>query len=610
MSAKSDNSLLKNSGDQCDPKEIALKSFFLGPQAENINWLMALVNEVLLHWADWRKSLYPSDGLSVSLFDQQSKPFIEQKIKISKITRELLTRFEEEIPKFSPRYVGHMFSEVSLPALMGHLITLLHNPNNISGESSRVGTQIEDEAVGFLREMVGYPIKPCSGHFTSGGTLANFEALVRARARASQWLSVYCAEAVRNPVKKLSVFQAAQCGWKNFDSLASHLEKNGVKSRDILKWDFLNSGPYDYSGDFLNQFNAPFQAPVFLVPENKHYSWKKACTTLGFGKDSLWPISLTDRGVLSIKSLSDLIQKAEREDRTIVMVVSVLGSTELGSIDPVHEVQALLDEWKNKKGIHIWHHVDGAYGGFYRALDLSRTKVITEASRQALLAVAQVDSITLDPHKLGYVPYSSGAIIVRNARDYRCKSIEDAPYIDFDENIDRGQFTIEGSRSAAGAVATWMLAKSMGLKPDGYGLLLERTTRICREFDSMLRESKLGVQIAPGCDTNIICFICAKKGEALSVSNQKTLDVYRQLSKPSSDFFVSKTALSQKIHGDFLKPWFKNWQPKEDQDEVVLIRMCMMNPFFGSHEANVYYPQYFLDVLNKTLCGVPMDRSI
>lgn len=43
-----------------------------------------------------------------------------------------------------------MFSEISMPALLGHIITLLHNPNNISSEPSTVGTEIEKDAIHFL----------------------------------------------------------------------------------------------------------------------------------------------------------------------------------------------------------------------------------------------------------------------------------------------------------------------------------------------------------------------------------------------------------------------------------------------------------------------------
>src|SRR5690606_16290989 len=46
----------------CDPREIALKSFFLGPQAENAGWIGELLSKSFNQWVSWRRSLYPADG--------------------------------------------------------------------------------------------------------------------------------------------------------------------------------------------------------------------------------------------------------------------------------------------------------------------------------------------------------------------------------------------------------------------------------------------------------------------------------------------------------------------------------------------------------------------
>src|SRR3989344_5404911 len=167
----------------CDPKDIALKCFFLGPQAENGPWVSQSIQEILSSWYQWRQSLFPQDGNAISQNDQDSSYFVEYQGNFNQQLKILLQRFEAEIPKFSPRYIGHMFSEISLPALIGHFITLLHNPNNVSSESSLVGTEIEKESITALCKMVGFKELEACGHFTSGGTIANFEAYLRARER-------------------------------------------------------------------------------------------------------------------------------------------------------------------------------------------------------------------------------------------------------------------------------------------------------------------------------------------------------------------------------------------------------------------------------------------
>lgn len=520
----------------CDPREIALKSVFLGPQGENTPWVMKLVSETLERWASWRSSRFPSDGNAISPSDQNEPEFLARRERFRNTTHELLTRFEKEVPKFSPRYVGHMFSEISLPALMGHIVALLHNPNNISGEASRVGIQIEDEAIGYLLSMVGFPASG-AGHFTSGGTLANFEALLRARARSDSF----------RPVE-------------------------------------------------------PGRPPVVLVPENKHYSWVKGCHLMGLPQGALWPIPLDEEGRLSIQALRELLQRAAQERRQVMLVVSVAGTTELGGVDPIGEVQDVLDEWETSSGSPIWHHVDAAYGGFFRTLDLGNTAALPARAASALLAIPRATSVTLDPHKLGYVPYASGAFLTQDKGDYFGLSTPDAPYIDFDRSVDRGPFTIEGSRSAAGASAMWMTAKTLGLNPEGYGLLLERTLRIRNRLAARLEASGLPVRVAPGCDTNVLCFACPKKGETLQDSNVRTLRVFEAFSpRGHGDFTVSKTALRWPAYGSLLDRWTSSWSAIRDANELVLVRMCLMNPFFDSMEMEVNFSDLFLSRLQELL---------
>jgi glutamate/tyrosine decarboxylase-like PLP-dependent enzyme len=105
---------------------------------------------------------------------------------------------------------------------------------------------------------------------------------------------------------------------------------------------------------------------------------------LGLKRDALWPIELDQEGKLSVDHLKRLLDRAIVKGRPVLMVVSVVGTTELGGIDPVHKVQDVLDHWKKGSGIHIWHHVDAAYGGYLRTLDLKNTPSLSLQNRNAL----------------------------------------------------------------------------------------------------------------------------------------------------------------------------------------------------------------------------------
>ena len=130
--------------------ETELKCFFLGPQAENGDWIKEEIQSILNHWIQWRQSLFPGDGQAIPISERKTNEFKARKKRFSETIRELESRLENETPKFTPRYIGHMVSEVSLPAIFGHLMTLLHNPNNATSEVSKVGSQLESEAIQFL----------------------------------------------------------------------------------------------------------------------------------------------------------------------------------------------------------------------------------------------------------------------------------------------------------------------------------------------------------------------------------------------------------------------------------------------------------------------------
>ncbi len=582
----------------CRAAEIALKGLFLGPQAENRDWVAEQVAILLESWFNWRRQSFPQDGSAISREDMLGAEYCERRKNTEDVLKYLTALFEKEIPKFSPRYIGHMFSEISLPALFGHILTLLHNPNNISGESSKVGTFIEEEAVQALMKMCGFTQKGV-GHFTSGGTIANFEALYRARARSFSWLSTALAAGEN------SLFNGAVSGWDHYESHSESLRKAASEFHP------LQGNPFQAAQRIAERTRRPFLGPVLLVPEHKHYSWVKAANVFGLGAESFWAVRLDGQGRMDVADLERQILRAETEDRPILMIVSVLGTTELGMIDPIHKVQDLLDHYRETRNWHFWHHIDAAYGGFLCSLpgpDQSVNQVLSPESLLALASVSRVTSLTIDPHKLGYVPYSSGTFLAANPRDY-FQNHFGGPYVNFriqKELPDKGPFTLEGSRSAAGAVATWMTAKCIGLSQEGYGKIIARTIQLKTEFEQKLRETVVNLRLVPAPDSNLIGFCIARPGESLSETNARTLQIFKAFHEPKEEvFFVSKTHLHRDNYKAYIENIVGSWDGVIDCDEIVLIRLCIMNPFFKSKEMDVDYQSLFIDSLRKILAPGP-----
>ena len=561
------------------------KAYFLGPKAENEAWVRAEFQAILDYWFRWRKGLFPDDPAAISRQEQLAPDYLRERSRLTSALEELNQLLEGELPKFPPRYIGHMVSELALPALFGHFATLLHNPNNTTREASRIGSLIEDDLIKMLSSMVGYDPKVATGHVTGGGTVANFEAMWRARFRQDHWLALALYLAEEENVK-LRLFEAAHMGWKRFHDLVGEYNIDG---NNLRSYSAIAGNPYHFGERMSHCFGTAYRGPVILVPQNKHFSWQKGTNIFGFGESAFWPVALDDNGKLDISSLKQAIAKAREERRPILMVVSIAGTTETGEIDPVHKVQACLDEYRREMGWDIWHHVDAAYGSFMCSmLRGANGSPLTEENQAALAALGAAHSVTVDPHKHGYVPYACGAILVKDEDCYTVSSFN-APYLDRQDgqanhrSQDRWSTTLEGSRPATGAAATWLTGRSLGFDAKGLGRIIADTIAACRTFKKEMCDTLPYFRPLEPTDTNILCFSLAETGEALSDVNERTAALY-ELIYQSDGFSVSKTTLALDLQQGIIRQHVTQYNGDLDDDKLVLIRCVFMNPFWGDED--------------------------
>ncbi|MEW2397986.1 aminotransferase class V-fold PLP-dependent enzyme [Streptomyces sp. NPDC046862] len=81
------------------------------------------------------------------------------------------------------------------------------------------------------------------------------------------------------------------------------------------------------------------------------------------------------------------------------LLVATAGTTDTGTVDPLPQLADLA------RREDVWFHVDAAYGGFFR---------LTARGAERLAGMEQADSITLDPHKTLFMPFGTGALVVRD----------------------------------------------------------------------------------------------------------------------------------------------------------------------------------------------------
>jgi glutamate/tyrosine decarboxylase-like PLP-dependent enzyme len=186
----------------------------------------------------------------------------------------VLSQLEHGIVQMSnPRYFGLFNPGASFPAQCADHITALFNPQLASSASSPVPVELEAFMIRQMAACAGYP-NDATGHFTTGGSEANFTALIAALTRAHR----------------------------------------------------------DFASDGVRAFAAPV---TFYTSRDCHIAWLKIAHQAGVGRTALRLIATDGRGCMDVGALAAAVRADRAEGRKPVMVVATAGTTAAGMIDPL-----------------------------------------------------------------------------------------------------------------------------------------------------------------------------------------------------------------------------------------------------------------------------------
>ncbi len=178
-----------------------------------------------------------------------------------------------------------------------------------------------------------------------------------------------------------------------------------------------------------------------LLPKSAHFSFEKACSLLDMKSEY---VSLTDDYKMDTYDLK------EKMDEDTAAVVGVAGTTEHGAIDPIEDISELVND------VHL--HVDAAFGGFV----IPFLRDVGYDIQNFDFRIDGVDTISLDPHKMGMSPVPLGLLYSRDENDISI----DSPYLTSDK-----QKSIRGTRASASIPAFWATIQYLGKK--GYKVTIE-----------------------------------------------------------------------------------------------------------------------------------------
>nr|ARK19489.1 decarboxylase [Streptomyces zelensis] len=212
--------------------------------------------------------------------------------------------------------------------------------------------------------------------------------------------------------------------------------------------------------------------PEVVVGSTVHFSFDKIFAALG-----ITPVRVpVDDG---LRLAPDSVEKALTEHT--LAVVATAGSSELGVVDQVDEIAAVVEPHG------AWLHVDAATGGF-----------VIPFARELGLPLPQFDfsldgvrSITIDPHKYGLANVPAGAVLFRD---------EEARQADSFFHGTPAHTTFLGTRPGSAAVATYAVLEHLGR--EGFVEITRTNYENTRYLTDRLADAGYGLLVRP--ELNIV----------------------------------------------------------------------------------------------------------
>lgn len=276
---------------------------------------------------------------------------------------------------------------------------------------------------------------------------------------------------------------------------------------------------------------------VLYVGEHVHASILKAARTVGFAAPNVRVVRSDDRLRLRPDHLADLIESDRRDDLQPTVAVAAAGTTNTGSIDPLEDLATLAADHG------VWLHVDGAYGGLFQ---------LTARGRERLRGITSADSITLDPHKTLFLPYGTGALVVRAGHHLAAAFAEDAHYLQdiaVTDAPDFNQLSPELSREWRG-LRVWLPLHHHGV--GAFRAQLDEKLDLAELVHAELADDERLEVVPP--DLSIVAFRLAGVDDATQLELMRRINAHQRVLLSSTRFgpgvWLRVAVVSHRTHED------------------------------------------------------------
>ncbi|MEI6731826.1 MAG: pyridoxal-dependent decarboxylase [archaeon] len=252
---------------------------------------------------------------------------------------------------------------------------------------------------------------------------------------------------------------------------------------------------------------------MFIPKGIGHYTSKAAMSWLGLGKDNIIEVETTNEFKIDKKDLINKIKECKKVGDIPFILIAYAGDSRTMAIDDFAELSEIAKEG------NIWFHIDACHGA---------SLCFSDKLKSRLGRIELADSITIDPHKVLFVPYPCSYLLVKNPADL--KPISGVSDLITKEKYSFGQITpFLGSR-AFDSLKVWFLIKNLG--KERIGELIEKRHELARYFEDELKKQE-GFYLLNKVIINSSVFIYipkeSKEKLELNIDDQETIILINEL---------------------------------------------------------------------------------
>ena len=160
-------------------------------------------------------------------------------------------------------------------------------------------------------------------------------------------------------------------------------------------------------------------------------------------------VALDEDGRMDTEDLIHVFEMKYQEGFRRFIVVPTIGTTVLGSVDPIAAIDEVIVHLQATTSAHFYVHIDASFGGF--------TAPFLDTNAEFGFQNRSVMSMTLDADKMGHLPYPAGVFLCR--KGLQRLVARKVAYIRGHEDD-----TLQGSRSALAPLIAYDFFQRIGIE--------------------------------------------------------------------------------------------------------------------------------------------------